>query len=139
MKKIIFCLFILLVIGFISIKVNYKQNYNFYIGNNKGMYYYLYNDTRIDDLIYDIDRNIIINKKNIQNLLVTSNIIYVNLNDLVVNKNSLIKIDELLKKIRYYTKEKIVIELREENNKLDRSLNTLIFKLKYKYDIIIKR
>ena len=139
MKKILFCIFIILVIFLISIKVNYKSNYNFYIGNNKGKYNYIYNDTRIEDIIFDIDKNITINKKNIQNLLVTSNSINIDLNGLVINKNSLIQIDLLFNKIRTYSKEKIIIILRKEENSLDKSLNMLIFKLKDKYDIIIKR
>lgn len=139
MKKIFFCIIILIIIIFISIKVNYKANYNLYIGNNNGDYSYLYNDTRIEDIISDIDKNIIINNKHIQNLLVRANSIHIDLNDLVINKNSIVQIELLLKNIRTFTKENIVIVLRKDNTRIDKMLNNMIFKLKDKYDIIIKR
>jgi len=132
-------MFIFVVIVLIGLKVNYKSNYDISIGDNNSYYSYIYYDTRIEDIINDIDNNICIKNKHIQNILVTSNNIYINLNDLYINNKSIYYIDLLLSKIRSYSKENIIVILRKEENIIDRTLNSMIFKLQDKYDIIIKR
>ena len=139
MKKILFIIVILSSICIIGIKVNYKSNYDISIGSNTSYYNYIYYDTRIEDIINDIDKNIYIKNKHIQNILVTSNNIYIYLNGLYINNKSLYYIEELFKCIRNYSKEKIIVILRSDDNLMDRMLNDMIFKLKDKYDIIIKR
>lgn len=139
MKKILFIMFILSIVVLIGLKVNYKSNYDISIGDNNSYYNYIYYDTRIEDIINDIDNNICIKNKHIQNILVTSNNIYINLNDLYINNKSIYYIDLLLSKIRSYSKETIIVILRKEENIMDRTLNSMIFKLQDKYDIIIKR
>ncbi len=139
MKKILFIIFILVVIILISLKVNYKSNYDISIGDNNSYYNYIYYDTRIEDIINDIENNIYIKDKHIQNILVTSNNIYINLNDLYINNKSLYYVEILLSKIRSYSKEKIIIILRKDDSIMSRTLNSMIFKLQDKYDIIIKR
>ena len=139
MKKILFIIIILSIVVLIGLKVNYKSNYNISIGDNNSYYNYIYYDTRIEDIINDIENNIYIKDKHIQNILVTSNNIYINLNELYINNKSLYYIEELFKVIRKYSKERIVIILRKEDNIMDRTLNNMIFKLRDKYDIIVKR
>lgn len=140
MKKILFCIVILILIVIIGIKVNYKSNIIFCLGNNMdGDYIYHYQETRIEDIINDIDNNIEIGNRYIQNILVKANYIYFDLNNLSLNKYSINKIELLLEKIRFYTKEKIVVILRKEKTQLDKAINNWIFKLDDKYDIMIKR
>ncbi len=140
MKKIIFCLIILALIIIISMKVNYKSDINLYMGDYyENEYVYRYKDTRVEDIIRDIDDNIVIKNKHIQNLLVKANNIYFDLNDLYLNKYSIGYINELLYKLRVYSKENIIIILRKGNTIIDKNINSWIFQLKDKYDIIIKR
>lgn len=141
MKKIIFCIIIIISIIYIYIFKNKKSNIEFFIGNNvHNKYVYSYIDTKIEDIIDDIDDNIVINDRTIQNILIKSNNIYLDLNNLILNKNSFNQIDILLKKIRLYSKEKIIVILRKDNkDSIDNKMNNWIFKLKDKYDIIIKR
>lgn len=140
MKKIIFCLTILIIVFFIGVKVNYRSNINFYMGDDyKSEYVYRYKDTRVEDIIRDIDDNIVINGKHIQNLLIRANNIYINLNDLYLNKYSIGYINELLYKLRSYSKENIIIILRNGNTIIEKKINSWIFQLKDKYDIIVER
>ena len=140
MKKIIFCLTILIIVFFIGVKVNYRSNINFYMGDDyKSEYVYRYKDTRVEDIIRDIDDNIVINGKHIQNLLIRANNIYINLNDLYLNKYSIGYINELLYKLRTYSKENIIIILRNGNTIIEKKINSWIFQLKDKYDIIVER
>lgn len=140
MKKLIFCIIIIIIVFCIYILNNKDSNIKFYIGNNEhNKYVYSYIDTKIDDIIDDIDNNIKIKERNIQNILVKSNIIYLDLNGLILNKNSFQQICILLKKIRIYSKEKIVVILRRDNNTIAKKINNWIFKIKDRYDIIIER
>ena len=139
MKKILFIVIILCIVVLIGLKVDYKSNYNISIGDSNSYYNYIYYDTRIEDIIDDIENNIYIKNKHIQNILVTSNNIYINLNELYINNKSLYYIEELFKVIRKYSKEKIIVILRKEDNVMDKTLNSLIFNFREKYDIIIKR
>lgn len=140
MKKIFFLLMIIIIIITISIKVNYKAHITLVFGNNiKGNYVYQYNNTRLLDIINDIKNNIKINDRYLQNILVKSDMIYLDLNNIDINKNNFMDINKLLETIRNYTKEKLIIVLREENNSNDKMINKWIFHFKNKYDIIIKR
>lgn len=140
MKKILFIIIIVSIVITIYVFKNKKSNIEFYIGNNEHTkYVYNYIDTKIEDIIDDINDNILINDRYIQNILIKSNTIYFDLNDLVLNKNSFNQIELLLSKIRLYSKEKIIIIPRKENSIIDSKMNNWIFKLKDKYDIIIKR
>ena len=139
MKKIIFIVVILLLIIIIGMNVNYNTNYDLSIGNDSSYYSYIYYDTRIEDIINDIDNNIYIKNKHIQNILVKSNNIVIDLNGLYINNKSIYYVDILLSIIRKYSKERIIIILRKENDILSNTMNNMIFKLKDKYDIIIKR
>lgn len=141
MKKIIFAVIIISLIIVIYIFKNKDSNIEFFLGNNvQNKYVYNYLDTKIEDIIDAIDDNIIINDRRIQNILIKSNIIYLDLNDLILNKNSFNQIEILLKKMRIYSKEKIIVILRNENDSIIANrMNNWIFKLKDKYDIIIKR
>lgn len=132
MKKIIFVIVIVLTIILISVKINYHSNIDLYFGNNNSKYVYKYNNTRITDIISDIKSNIIINDKYIQNLLVKSNHIYIDLKGLEIY--SLDDIDDLFKTVRYYTKEKVYVHLYK-----DKRVNNRIFKIKDDYDIMIVR
>ena len=140
MKKILFIIIIVSIVITIYVFKNKKSNIEFYIGNNEhNKYVYNYIDTKIEDIIDDINDNILINDRYIQNILIKSNTIYFDLNDLVLNQNSFNQIELLLSKIRLYSKEKIIIIPRKENSIIDSKMNNWIFKLKDKYDIIIKR
>ncbi len=140
MRKILFIIIIIISVITIYIFKNKKNNIEFYIGNNEhNKYVYKYIDTKIEDIIDDINDNILINDRYIQNILIKSNTIYFDLNNLVLNKNSFNQIEILLSKIRLYSKEKIIIILRKENGIIDNKINNWILKIKDKYDIIIKR
>lgn len=138
MRKILFIIIIIISVITIYIFKNKKNNIEFYIGNNEhNKYVYKYIDTKIEDIIDDINDNILINDRYIQNILIKSNTIYFDLNNLVLNKNSFNQIEILLSKIRLYSKEKIIIILRKENGIIDNKINNWIFKIKDKYDIYI--
>ena len=130
MKKIIFCFLIMIVIISIYFLNSKGSNITFYIGNSEhNKYVYSYIDTKIEDIIDDINDNIKIKDRNIQNILVKSNIIYLDLNGLILNKNSFQQISILLKKIRIFSKEKIVIILSRDNNIVSKKMNNWIFNL----------
>ena len=140
MKKILFCIFIIISVLIIYFKCNIKETSTLCFSNvKKCNYNYFYKDTRIEDILYDIDNNITINGKTILNILVKSKYIYIDLNNLYLNKNSYTNIDRLLSLIRKYTKEKIVVILSKKNDISTNNMNKWIFKLREKYDIIITR
>lgn len=140
MKKILFCTFIIFMVIYIYFEFNNEQKHSFCFSNTiECDYNYKYRDTRIEDIIYDIKTNKIINGKNIQNLFIKSDTIYIDLNNLYLNKNSFSSIDKLLDMIRLYSKEKIVVILSNKKSISDNNINKWIFKIKDKYDIIIKR
>ena len=139
MKKILFIILITIIVIIISIMVNYKTDYNIYFGDYNNKYVYKYNDTRIEDIIDDIENNIKIKDKYIQNLLVKSNNIYINLNNLYISNHTNMNIEELLITIRKYSKEKIIVILRNEDKIIDKTINNMIFKIREKYDILIMR
>ena len=140
MKKILFCIFIIVSVVYIYFNFNIKETSTLCFSSNKKCNFnYFYNDTRIEDIINDIDNNITINGKTILNILVKSKYIYIDLNNLYINKNSYKNIDKLFARIRKYTKENIVVILNKNNTISTNNMNKWIFKLRDKYDIIIKR
>ena len=141
MKKILFVIIIGFIIIIIGTRVKYNSDISLYFGNTNNSYKYKYDyfDTRVIDIINAIDNNIIINSKTIQNILVKSNVIYLDLNGIYISKDFIYDIEKLLIKIRYFTKEKLIIILRKENSFFDKNINKWIFEIKEKYDIIIKR
>ena len=140
MKKILFCIFIIVSVIYIYFKFNTKETSTLCFSSSKKCNFnYFYKDTRLEDIIYDIDNNITINGKTILNILVKSKYIYIDLNNLYINKNSYKNIDKLFARIRKYTKEKIIIILNKSNTISTNSMNKWIFKIRDKYDIIIER
>ncbi len=140
MKKILFIICIIIIIITISLKVNYKAHITLSFGNNiKSNYNYLYKDTRIDDIIDDINNNKKISDRYIQNILVKSDNIYLDLNGLVIKRYDISKLNKLFETIRNFTKENVIVFLREEKNNDDKLINSWIFKIKDNYDIIIER
>ena len=105
MKKILFIIIIVSIVITIYVFKNKKYNIEFYIGNNENTkYVYNYIDTKIEDIIDDINDNILINDRYIQNILIKSKTIYFNLNELILNKNSFNQIEILLSKISIVSK-----------------------------------
>lgn len=138
MRKIFFYLVIIFMIYVIGYNVNYNNNDDFYIGTSVGNYY-INDELRVEDITNCIKNNISVNNRKIQNILIKSNNIYIDLNGLILNKNSFTNITKLLNLLRYYNKDNIIIKLRKEENILDKKINMWILSLKDKYDIIVKR
>ncbi len=140
MKKLLFLIMVVIVVITISLKVNYKAHISLSFGNNiKSNYQYHYQDTRPKDITNDILDNIKISDRYLQNILVKADNIYIDLNGLLVNKNNFKDLNKLLEVMRKYTKEKITIILKDENNYDDYLLNKWIFKIKSNYDIMVER
>lgn len=144
MKKILFVILVLIFIVLIFMTNNYQSNIVMTFGNNKNSnYVYKYNDTRIIDIINDINNNIKIHDRNIQNILVKADTIYIDLNGLDINIYKILKeienIENLIITIRRYSKENIVIQLLNDDNNINNFINRRIFNIKKKYGIIIKR
>ncbi len=146
MKKIITLILIVIAIIIIYYQNMTKSNIKLlFSDNNKYEYTYVYNDTRIPDIIRDIENNITIKDKTIQNLLVTSNIIEIDINNLVHTNNissilsNLNYLEILVKTIRKYSKEHIKLYLLKEKTDLDKYANEKIIQILNKYDIIMVR
>ena len=140
MKKILFLISIIIIIITISIKVNYRAHISLSFGNNiKSNYIYYYDDTRFKDIISDIEKNIKLNNRHIQNILVRADNIYLDLNNIEVTKNDIYDLNNLLAYLRSFTKENIIIILKKEEYSSNNLINNWIFKIKNKYDIMIKR
>ena len=81
MKRIINVFIIIVLIITIYNKFSYQKPLVFSLGNTiNGNYIYKYNNTRVTDIINDIKNNKIIDNRNIQNILVKSSTIYLDLN-----------------------------------------------------------
>ena len=140
MKKILFLISIVIIIITISIKVNYRAHISLSFGNNiKSNYIYYYDDTRFKDIISDIEKNIKLNNRHIQNILVRADNIYLDLNNIEVTKNDIYDLNNLLAYLRSFTKENIIIILKKEEYSSNNLINNWIFKIKNKYDIMRKR
>lgn len=145
MKKIIILLVLLIVIFSIYLCTNNRKALVFSIGLDDGNITYNPEDYRVTDIIIDIGNNINIEGYDIQNLLVRSTCIKINLNEYFYLKNyqSIISqisdLENLFKIIRKYTKEDIYISLLDEENILGEYANKKIILLSEKYDIMILR
>ena len=140
MKKIIFYFMIFVCIILIYFKFNIREDISLCFGNDiKCNYNYNYNDIRIDDIIRDINNNIRIRNRSIQNLIIKSNSIYIDLNNLYLNKNSFGDINKFFDVIRKFSKEKVFVILRSDNDIMSKDINIWIFKISKKYDIIVMR
>ncbi len=123
----------------------HKSTLKFAIGLNTFDVNYNPDNYRITDIIMDIDNNITIGKYNIQNLLVSSSEIIINLNK-YLNCNDYYSIIENIKDletliltIRKYSKEQIIFKLLNEDNILTEYANKKIIILAKKYDIMVLR
>ena len=122
-----------------------KSTLVFTIGNYNGNISYVPNYNRITDIIIDIDNNIDISNSKIQNILIKSSKIeidlmnYINLKDYESVIKEVDDIESLILTIKKYTKEKIIIKLLKEKNILYEYANKKISLLAKKYDIMVVR
>ena len=145
MKKI----FILIFLGFLSFEIYQitfkKEKLIFSIGNTTGHYFYAFKDLTITDVTMAISRNEEIQNRPIQNLLVKSSLIQIDLSKMVSIESynsvytELEDMEELILLIRKYTKEKVEVLLLPEENDIAEYMNQKISILCKKYDIIISR
>ena len=145
MRKIFFVVFILILISVIYFCTYKKSTILFSIGNLNGDISYVPEYTRITDIIIDIENNINVDGNKIQNLLVkafrieldlANYVKFENYNDVITGMND---VEDLIINIKKYTKEKIMINLLEEQNILYEYANKKILLLAKKYDIMILR
>ena len=146
MKRIINVFIIFFIIVFIYNKYSYQKPLIFSIGNRiNGNYTYKYDNTRLPDIINDIKNNTMINDRHIQNILVKSSTIYLDLNDLINCNNyncvysNIEDLNLLLELIRKYSKEKIIIRLLNIDTEISDYINEKVMILAKKYDIITMR
>ena len=145
MKKIILVFFVFFTIYALNYKYSKQPNLVLSFGSIDAEYNYKYNDTRITDIINDINNNKKINNRPIQNILIKATYIYIDLNNLIKcdNYNSCVKnIDDLeilIALIRKYSKEKIIIKYLDSSNDIDTFTNQKIMVRLKKYDIIYMR
>ena len=129
----------------IYLSTNSRNKFVFAIGLEEGDISYNPNYYRITDIIIDIGNNINIEGYDIQNLLVRSTCIKINLNEYIVLRDyqaivsQLEDLETLLELIRKYTKEDIYIILLKEENILGEYANKKIILLAEKYDIMVLR
>lgn len=96
-------------------------------------------------LINDIKNNKKINNRNIQNILIKSSTIYLDLNNLINCDNynctytNISDLEKLLILIRLYSKERIIIRLLNNQNDINNYTNEKVMILAKKYDIITMR
>lgn len=136
MKKLFFILCIIIIIFFLYIKYSKQDNLIMSFGSSfKSDYFYDLNNKRLKDVIYDINDNIIINDKHIQNILIKSKTIYIDISDVYNINNDYNTLVEFLDIIRKYNKNTIILyvdkSIKYEDNQ--------IFKFINNYDIIVKR
>ena len=145
MRKIFFVVFILILISVIYFCTYKKSTILFSIGNLNGDISYVPEYIRITDIIIDIENNINVDGNKIQNLLVksfrieldlTNYVKFENYNDVITGMND---VEDLIINIKKYTKEKIMINLLEEKNILYEYANKKILLLAKKYGIMILR
>ena len=146
MKRIINVFIIIVLIITIYNKFSYQKPLVFSLGNTiNGNYIYKYNNTRVTDIINDIKNNKIIDNRNIQNILVKSSTIYLDLNNLINCDNynctytNISDLEKLLILIRLYSKERIIIRLLNNQNTINNYTNEKVMILAKKYDIITMR
>lgn len=146
MKRIIIVTFIFYLVIYICNKYPNKDKLILSFGNNiNGNYTYYYKDTRITDIINDIKYNQKINNRNIQNILVKSSIVYLDLNSLfnytnyeTINTN-LIDLKKMVILIKKYFKGQInIILLKGKSELVDYTNQKVMINLK-NYDIMFMR
>lgn len=146
MKRIIFLTLIIYLTIFIYNNYSHKDNLILSFGNTiNGNYVYKYDNTRITDIINDINYNKKIDNRNIQNILVKASSIYIDLNgifncnnysNIISNFKDLEKLVQLIKK---YSKGKIIIKLFTEKNEYTDYTNKKVKIYLESYDIIFMR
>lgn len=145
MKKFLFIISIILVVFTIYLFANKENQIVFSLGTNDGDINYIPKEYRITDIIIDIENNINIEGYDIQNLLVKSKHIkidlnsYINLKDYHSVLSQVEDLEVLIKTIRKYSKENITFKLLDEKNILYEYANKKILLLSKKYDIMVVR
>lgn len=146
MKKLLF-VFILTILIMI-IYNNYSKQKRLTLTFGDGYYEnynYVYNDTKITDLINDIKYNKKIENRYIQNILIKASTIYLNLNNLFNYEDyekimvSIEDLENLIVLLRKYCKEQIIIKLIEGESEYSYYANKKIRLSLEKYDIIFVR
>ncbi len=143
MKKIIYILGIFLLVFGIYERLQKKESFTFSIGNKEGDIYYDQEDLRITEISMNIEQNTKVQGKEFQQILVKTPLIILDVNSLfhLTNYHSVLTqlddLEELLKLLRSYCKEKIKLVLLTENSDIARYTNQKISILCKKYDIII--
>ena len=146
MKRIIIVTLVFYLVIYICNKYPNKDKLVLSFGNNiNGNYNYYYNNTRITDIINDIKYNKKIDNRNIQNILVKSSIIYLDLNNLFYDTNydtiktNLSDLNTLINLIKKYFNGKINIILLKGKNELTDYANQKVMINYKKYDIMFLR
>ena len=146
MKRIInFFIVIFLVISIYN-KYSYQKPLTLSFGNTiNGNYIYKYNNTRVTDIINEINNNHKIDNRNIQNILIKATTIYIDLNELIIcndyncTYSNVKDLEKLISIIRKYCKEKIIIRLLSNENEVNNYINQKVMILTKNYDIITMR
>lgn len=145
MKKLIFMILLFILIPLIYFCAYNEKKQIFTIGNNRGNIFYIPNYNRITDIIIDIENNIDIADKKIQNILIKSSSIeldlrkYLNFKDYNSLLDEINNVEILINTIRKYSKEQIIIKLLDEKNILYEYANKKILLMAQKYDIMVVR
>lgn len=136
MKKILFILFIVLIVYMIYLNNINNDELILSIGTDFNCdYNYEINNTRVDDIQDDIDKNKKIKDRYFQNILIKSKKVIIDLNNIDNINNDYVNLCNLLITLRKYTRNNIVVILNKDN----KYSNSEIFNLIDNYDIIIKR
>ena len=146
MKKLLYMLILLVLVMMIYNNYSKQQKIVLTFGDGYyGNYNYVYDDTKITDLINDIKYNKKLENRYLQNILIKSSTVYLNLNNLfnydsyekiMVNINDLENLIVLMKK---YCKEQIIIQLLDGDSEYSYYANKKIRLSLEKYDIIFVR
>lgn len=146
MKRIIIITMVFYLVVYICNKYPNRDKLIISFGNNiNGNYTYYYNNTKITDIINDIKYNHKINNRNIQNILVKSATVYLDLNNLFNYSNynniktNLVDIEKLINLIKKYSKGQINIILLKDKTELADYTNQKIMISFKKYDIMFLR
>ncbi len=145
MKK--FFLFVFLCVGAFVVyqKAEKQESLLFAIGSKEGDIYYDKEDLRIPEVTMNIEQNIEIQERPIQNILIKASKIFIDSNRLFrlsTYENILTQLkdfEELLILLRKYSKEQMEVRLLKGSSEQDIYTNQKISILCKKYDIIISR
>lgn len=146
MKKLLFVFILTILIMIIYNNYSKQKRLILTFGDGYyGNYNYVYNDTKITDLINDIKYNKKIENRYIQNVLIKASTIYLNLNNLFNYEDyekimvSIEDLENLIVLLRKYCKEQIIIKLIEGESEYSYYANKKIRLSLEKYDIIFVR